>query len=341
MLCQSIKREQWMDKLKMRLLKVPYIHSTFTIPHQLNGLFRNNAKELYGLLLKSSYKTIRQIYQTYDITGGMTAVLHTFGSDMKYHIHVHALITYGGIDSSNKWKYPNTKNKIASYRTLCSTFKKIMIQGIEDLASKNRISYHLPLNDILIEIGKRRWVVHSTRPTMNTEIIQQYLSRYINRTAISPTRLTYLADLHQVHILYNDYKQQQSGQPAPKSIKVLHPLEAINQIMQHVLPPYFNKSRHFGLHQYTKSERKSIDHTLTNNVATIRTVFEILRHLLGLSAFKCESCKSENFIQADLPADVNFIASYLKNKAPPSISPSYINNTSMTPCTSYCPNPTI
>ncbi|MBK6815994.1 MAG: transposase [Saprospiraceae bacterium] len=88
---------------------------------------------------------------------------------------------------------------------------------------------------------KIRWVVHSTHPTMNTIVIEKYLARYINRVAISNNRLQYLKDNHKVIILYNDYKNQLSGCPAPKAFKELDPIPAIHQILEHVLPSFSKK----------------------------------------------------------------------------------------------------
>lgn len=331
MLCQSVKREQWMDKLNQRLLKVPYIHTTFTIPHQLNGLFRVNAKQLYGLLMRSCWKTIKTLMSKEGLLPGMTAVLHTFGSDMKYHIHVHSLITYGGVDEAGAWQYPKTKNKLASFRTMCATFKKHILKGIGRLSEKNQLKYHLSIEELLNDVSKTRWVVHSTRPTMDTKVIQSYLARYINRTAISPSRLTYLPKQQQVHILYNDYKNQQAGQAAPKEIKILHPLEAIHQILQHVLPPYFNKTRHFGLHQYCTKKRSTISDSLKNNEATVRTVFEILRHLMGLEMPICPECGSITFETEEIKPDASFLLPFLHNKTPPSPSPEHIDMKHATP----------
>lgn len=317
MLCQSIKREQWMDRLSAKILQVPYVHTTFTIPHQLNGLFRKNQKVLYTLLMRSCWQTIRSLSEKYDATPGMTGVLHTFGSDMKYHIHVHTLVTYGGLSSKNEWIYPLTKNKLASYRTICREFKNTMIKGIQSLMANGGLDYHLPIEELLNDVNKARWVVHSTRPTMDTKVIQNYLARYINRTAISPSRLTYVKDLHEVHILYNDYAQQKAGQAAPKAIRILCPMEAIGQILQHVLPPYFHKSRNFGLHQSSTKIKALIPPILKNNGATIRTVFEILTHLLGLNPFKCEECGSEELEIATLLQDTKYVINFLQNKAPP------------------------
>jgi hypothetical protein len=316
MLCQSIKREQWMDRLNQRLLKVPYIHTTFTIPHQLNGLFRMNQRALYGALMKACWQTVKVVSSAQGYTPGMTSVLHTFGSDMKYHIHVHALISLGGVDQTGQWQYPHKKNKIASFRVLCSTFKQMMISQIQQLEKTNQLRYHLPVEEMLKEVAKVRWVVHSTRPTMDTTVIQSYLARYINRTAISPSRLKYLPQQHEVHILYNDYKHQQSGLAAPKAIKVISPLEAIHQMLQHVLPLYFNKSRHYGIHRHGTKVRKQISNQLINHSAIIRTVFEILRQLLKIDVFACEYCGSMDFIKDIIAQDDSYLLSYHQNRAP-------------------------
>jgi hypothetical protein len=327
-----------MDRLNQRLLKVPYIHTTFTIPHQLNGLFRMNQKVLYGALMKACWQTVKVVSSAQGYTPGMTSVLHTFGSDMKYHIHVHALISLGGVDQTGQWQYPHKKNKIASFRVLCSTFKQMMISQIQQLEKTNQLRYHLPVEEMLKEVAKVRWVVHSTRPTMDTTVIQSYLARYINRTAISPSRLKYLPQQHEVHILYNDYKHQQSGLAAPKAIKVMSPLEAIHQMLQHVLPLYFNKSRHYGIHQYTTKQRKNISSQLINHGAIIRTVFEILRQLLKLDVFVCHHCGSIDFDKEAIPEDPDYLYTYLQNKAPPIINTLHIGRSSNTALNSIAQN---
>src|SRR5690606_14380268 len=135
---------------------------------------------------------------------GMTAVLHTFGSDMKYHIHVHALVTFGGLDHSGKWVYPENKHKIDSYRSMCSVFKQKFITRLKVAVSKQKITYHSPLNELIQEVKNLRWVVHTTRPTTNTTILNTYLGRYINRIAIRNHRLKYLAKTNNVAPIHND-----------------------------------------------------------------------------------------------------------------------------------------
>jgi hypothetical protein len=83
MICQSVKREQWVDKLKSQLLKVPYLHVVFTLPHQLNSIARNNESVIYSLIMKVAWMTIRNIGAKAEYTPGMTSILHTFGSDIR------------------------------------------------------------------------------------------------------------------------------------------------------------------------------------------------------------------------------------------------------------------
>ena len=315
-ICQSIKREQWVDKLRAELYKVPYVHTTFTLPHQLNGLARANPSKVYGLLMRVAWKTIKQVTKNEANIGalpGMISVLHTFGSDMKYHVHVHCLITFGGLTNDGIWHYPKRKYKIARYRELSAVYRKIFLKQLKPLFDKQEINYHQPYEVLQSELKSKRWVVHNTRPTMDTKVLENYLARYINRVAISNSRLEYLHQANKVNIIYNDYKNQQIGCPAPKAIKPLEPLVAIDQIMQHVLPAYFQKSRRYGLHSAPTKKRLApvIPDAIKRNGQTIRTLFEILTQLLKLNPFSCQICKSPEYYIEQVNPDKNWIHQYI------------------------------
>lgn len=296
MLCQSIKREQWVDKLKASLLAVPYVHMTFTLPHQLNMLARLNKSLLYDLILKTSWNTVRSIGKYIGVTFGMTSILHTFGSDMKYHIHVHALVTFGGLNETGQWIYPPTKNKLAKYRTICALYKELFLEALKNEQLIQSIHYPQDYDSLLHQVSKIRWVVHSTYPTMDTNLIENYLAKYINRVAITNNRLTYIKENQSVVLMYNDYAQQVSGQAAPKAFKQMDPLSAIHQIMQHVLPPYFQKSRKYGLHHPSSKMMTNIPQAFRRNNQTIRSLFEIITHLMKLHPFECQHCHSKNYV---------------------------------------------
>lgn len=321
MICQSIKREQWLDKLKNTLLEVPYMHVVFTVPHQLNSLCRQNQKLMYSLVMKVAWKTIKSIGTDHGYNPGMTSVLHTFGSDMKYHIHVHSLVTYGGLTNNKEWKFPKVKNKLERYEKICKRYRQCFLDELQKLKTKHKLIYHQDLNLILSTLINSRWVVHSTKPTMNTAIIENYLARYINRVAISPNRLHYAKELAKVNLLYNDYKNQSSQCPAPKRTKTLIPLEAIHQILQHSLPPYFQKSRRYGLHNESSSLHQSLPSILKRNGQTVRTLFEILTQILKSKPFCCDQCGCANFTISILKSDPQYILNFLSKpgNSPPNM----------------------
>ena len=318
---------QWQDRLSRRMLKVPYVHTTFTLPHDLNGLARRNKKAIYGLLMRSSWQTIKKLCSDKNNVGakpGMTAVLHTWGSDLKYHIHVHSLITFGGLSMKNtpKWYWPKQKHKLAPFRKMCGLFRTIFLNGLEELMNTKEVVYHHTFEEIKATVIKKRWVVHNTRPMAKTQVIEEYLSRYICRIGITNNRLSYDKNGKNVHIEYNDYRNQKKSEPAPKKYLNLDPLLTIQLILQHVLPLYFQKVRHYGLHAgatYNKI-KDQIPNTLKRNGRTVRTVIEILTSLLSKEPYKCESCGCTEFTTYRLESDFDFIAKFLftnKGRSPP------------------------
>ncbi len=311
MICQSIKREQWVDKLRSQLLKVPYVHSIFTLPHQLNTLARNNESVIYSLIMKVAWMTIKTVGNKNQYVPGMTSILHTFGSDMKYHIHVHALVTFGGLSNGGAWIYPKDKHKLDKYRSLCASYKALFIKELRTLYKSGKLTYQLEFEALISEVENIRWVVHSTRPTMDTKIIEEYLAKYINRIAVSNTRLNYLKDSQKVILLHNDYKNQQVGQVAPKAYKIMEPIVAIDQILQHVLPPYFQKSRRYGIHNSSSKLKAIIPHAVKRNGQTVRTVFQIITELLKLHPYRCEKCTSENHATEKIKPDKTWILKYV------------------------------
>jgi len=227
----------------------------------------------------------------------MISVLHTFGSDLKYHIHTHCLVTFGAIDPHNQWMYPKRKNKIARYRQINATYRNLFLKQLRSLHNKGQISYHMDLDELISDLQNKTWVVHNTKPTLDTSILENYLARYINRIAISRSRVEYLKINKQVKILYNDYANQIDGQPPPKKFKTLDPLSFIHQFIQHVLPSYFQKSRRYGLHaSATKRKYDGIlPQSVKRNGHTIRTIIQIINQLIKDQPFSCAQCQCTDY----------------------------------------------
>lgn len=299
------------------MLNVAYIHMIFTLPQELRGLVRANKKVLYNLLLKTSWAVVNTLSSIESNIGGlpgMISVLHTFGSDMKYHVHTHNLVTFGGLDTeTGKWKSPNRDDRIAKYGEINSTFRALFLVRLKSLYASGEISYHRTYAELEIDVKHINWVVHNTKPTINTGVLEEYLARYINRIAISNSKVEWLASQSKVKLVYNDYRNQKEGEAAPKETKLLDPLVFIDQFLQHVLPPYFHKTRRCGLHSSaTKNKYKTLlPENIQREGAVVRTVMQILKHMLKQNPYVCEKCESEEFeIQIERP-DKEWIHQYI------------------------------
>lgn len=307
------------------MLKVPYVHTVFTIPHELNGLCKSNPKVMYNIIMRASYKCIKDLCADEENLGalpGMVSVLHTFGSDMKYHLHTHCLITFGGVDKDGRWKWPKRSKKLAGYRAICRTFREVFLKMLRKEIKKGTLTTKLDIEELITSVENKRWNVRNGYPTMNLKILENYLARYINRIAISKGRFEYLAKQKQVNIIYKEYRKQKENQAAPLGMKTISPLVAIDQFLQHILPPYFQKSRYYGLHASStfKKYAQSIDQKLIKNKDSIHNLFALMKQLLKTAQYSCEKCQSMDFDIKDIPKDANWIFNFItlpNYRAPP------------------------
>ena len=319
--CQSIKRIKNQDRISNRMLNVPYIHATFTLPHQLNPLLRANPKLLYGLLYRSAWKTIKKVCADPCNVGalpGMIAIIHTWGADMKYHVHLHTLITFGGLNKEGNWHYPKRKNKLARYRQINRIFREIYLKGIEKLV-QNKTLKEIPLMKVLLEeVKQKNWVVNNGQPQVNTQNIEEYLSRYINKIAVSNSSLTFNQAKEQVELIHNDYRNQIEGQAAPKKVKVFDPLNFIHQFLQHLPPKYFQRLRYYGLHASAKQAKikDQIPKKLKRNGTTVRTTMQIIRALLRIELLACDGCGAVEFEKNIEEPDLQWLTKNIRDFNP-------------------------
>ncbi len=309
------------------MLNVPYCHVTFTLPKELRGMARRNQKALYNLLLRSSWKVINELcVNRSNVKGkpGMTVVLHTWGSDLKYHVHVHCLVTFGGLTEDRKpeWLWPERKDMLARYRKISSLYRKTFLAGLKKLMTSGEVVYHESYETIEASLLKKRWVVKQCWPTADTKVIEEYLGRYICRIGISNKRLSYDKNGQNVRIEYNDYRNQKQGQAAPKKYRNLPPLVAMQMFLQHQLPRYFQKVRHYGLHSSVlyKKVKDQIPDQLKRNGRTVRTVIQILKALLKTKPYQCEHCGGTDFEVDLIQSDPTYLARHIlhRKRGPPS-----------------------
>lgn len=321
-LCQGDRRRAWYERVEAGLLEVPYLHITFTLPHELNGICRLHPRVLYGMLFRVAWRTLTELV---DGLPGMTAVLHTWGSDLKHHPHVHCLVTFGGLDeNSGRWRWPKYKDKLVGHRKLCNTFRANFLETLKEwMASSGRAIYHQSYGVLTAGLAQKRWVVNQQRPTMDAEVINAYLSRYICRIGISDKRLGYDATTQTVTLTYKDYRNQITGEAAPEATRQLPPLVAMANILQHVLPAHFHRTRSYGLH--AANTRKRLGALLEGYVQqtpdTVLVLLRLLKEVLRCQLLNtCEHCGSIAPPRRELVApDRGLIAPWLgaSGRSPP------------------------
>lgn len=315
---------EWQLKLANRLYKVPYAHLTFTLPEELRNVAKSNPRIIYSLLFRSAWGTIKRLSMREENIGaepGMIGVLHTWGSDMKYHVHVHCLVTFGGLTKDHDWVNPKRKDRIAKYRKLRSTYKEIFLEGLKKHCEKGELNYHLDYAGLESLVKHKTWVVNHQPPVLDTETIENYLSKYICRTAVTPKRLSYDSKTQMVELVHKNYKKQKKGKSAPLETRHLFALDAIHEILQHKLPVGFHKNRYYGIQSPNKAKklREIIPKKYIRESRTMKqllTILKLVELLLGLpdsNAYICKGCQSTNYETTVIISDKSWAAKNIKN----------------------------
>jgi len=240
--CGSLKRETWILKQEEKLLKIPYFHVVFTLPHELNRLCLQHPRLMYGLLFRTSWQTLKAFADDPKFLGaksGMTAVLHTWGQNLSLHPHLHCIVPGGGLTKSGKWITTRSQGKyLYPKKTLRQVFKRKFMAALKELAASNTIVLS---DEVRERCYRKKWVVYAKRPFARPQDVIEYLGRYTHKTAISNYRLKAVSnDL--ITFSYKDYKNG-----GIKKEMQLHPTEFVRRFALHILPHGFARMRHFGL----------------------------------------------------------------------------------------------
>jgi len=201
--CQSLKTAKWLENRQKELLPVPYFHVVFTLPHELNNLVLYNKRELYSLLMQSVWETIKTLGKDPKrLNGlmGMLAILHAWGQNLFPHNHIHCIIPGGALVNGEKWR-SSKSNYLFPVKVMSKIFRGIFISGLRILYDGNKLkipndsnlktslSIRKNFEALLSSLMKKPWVVYSKKPFAGPEKLLDYLGRYVNKIAISNTRI--------------------------------------------------------------------------------------------------------------------------------------------------------
>ncbi len=253
--CQGAVARDWMEAREAELLPVPYFHVVFTLPVAIADIAYQNKRVIYDLLMKTSAETILTIARDPKHLGakiGVISVLHTWGSAMTHHPHVHMIVPGGGLSpDGNRWM-PCKPSFFLAVRVLAKLFRRLMLEKLMAAHNAGKLNFHgrhVPLGDtktfkrFLRPLRRRKWYVDARPPFAGPKSVLAYLSRYTHRVAISNRRLI-KADANAVTLRVKDYRR--TG-PERYTTMTLGPHEFIRRFLIHVLPRGLHRIRHYGL----------------------------------------------------------------------------------------------
>jgi hypothetical protein len=253
--CQGAAAREWMAAREVELLPVSYFHVVFTLPSAIGDIAYHNKAVIYDLLFKASAQTMLTIAADPKHLGariGITAVLHTWGSAMTHHPHIHMIVPGGGLTPDGSRWISCKPNFLLPVRVLSKLFRRLMLTKLAAAHDTGQLQFfgaHAHLADakafaaFLAPLKRKRWFVYTKRPFAGPKAVLAYLSRYTHRVAISNRRLIALND-RRVTFKVKDYRIKGPGR---YTTMTLDAGEFIRRFLIHVLPKGLHRIRHYGL----------------------------------------------------------------------------------------------
>ncbi len=252
--CQAGAAREWLAAREAELLPVGYFHLVFTLPGPIADIAYQNKRVVYDLLMRASAKTTLTIAGDPKHLGariGITSVLHTWGSAMTHHPHVHMIVPGGGLSPNGSAWVPCRTNFFLPVRVLSRLFRRLFLEGLVKLHREGRLAFfgeHEALADssafdaFLDPLRKSEWVVYAKEPFAGPKAVLAYLSRYTHRVAISNSRLI-RTGADSVTFRVKDYRIDGPGRYKTMTLET-H--EFIRRFLIHVLPKGQHRIRHYG-----------------------------------------------------------------------------------------------
>jgi Putative transposase/Transposase zinc-binding domain len=253
--CQASAAKRWLEARQAELLPVDYYHVVFTLPAPISAVAYYNKAVIYRLLFEVAAETLSTIAADPKHLGaqiGSTLVLHTWGSALTHHPHVHGIVPGGGLSLDGKRWVSCKPGFFLSVRVLSRLFRRRFLEELGVAYRAGQLQFFGEYAQVadantfakwLAPMGKCEWVVYAKRPFAGPAAVLAYLSRYTHRVAISNSRLIAM-DETGVTFRWKDYRDK--GKTRHKTM-TLEPQEFMRRFLLHVLPGGFHRIRHYGL----------------------------------------------------------------------------------------------
>ena len=252
--CQGAAARDWLAKRQEDLLPIGYFHVVFTLPSEIGDIAWYNKTVIYDLLFKAASQTLMTIAADPKHLGakiGITAVLHTWGSALTHHPHIHMIVPGGGLSKDGKRWIRSRAKFLVPVRVLSKLFRRLFLTKLMALHQAGQLRFfgdHAPLADpkpfasFVTSMRAKKWVVYAKAPFSGPDAVLAYLARYTHRVAISNKRLIAINDTG-ITFAYKDYRRPSGDQ---QQTMTLTPDAFISRFLLHVLPKGFHRIRHYG-----------------------------------------------------------------------------------------------
>jgi hypothetical protein len=294
--CQALVQAAWVEKREQRLLPGGHFHLVFTLPDGLRRLVAFRRRELFDLLFASVSQTLEALSASrLGVTLGTTLVLHTWTRDLRFHPHLHGIVTAGGLTlDGTQWK--GQPRFLFPIRVMGELLRGKFLAGLRALHAKALFAGFDDFDDpqafdrLMAKLAKKRWIVYAKQPFGGTPQLVSYLGRYTHRVGISNQRLLNLQGDQLTFATKDGQTTTVSG------------VQFLKRFIQHVLPSGFVKIRHYGL--YASKHSKTLlpaarglcaptssapPASPTPDVADEPTAHRLLRRL-GINPDICPAC---------------------------------------------------
>jgi hypothetical protein len=253
--CQGAAARKWLAEREAELLPVGYFHLVFTLPGLIADIAYQNKRVIYDLLFKASAETMLTIAADPKHLGakvGFTSVLHSWGSAMTHHPHLHLIVPGGGISKDGSRWVPCRPNFFLPVRVLSRLFRGLILKGLKKAHADGRLKFfndHRALADktafnaYFKPLYKTNWAIHAKEPFAGPKAVLAYLSRYTHRVAIANSRLISVDD-KTVTFAWKDYRAEGAERYKTMTLPI-H--EFIRRFLIHIFPKRFHHIRHYGL----------------------------------------------------------------------------------------------
>ena len=253
--CQASAAHRWLEARQTELLPVDYYHLVFTMPSQISDLAYQNKSVIYTILFKAAAETLLRIGADSKHLGaqiGMTLVLHTWGSAMTHHPHVHGVVPGGGLSIDGEHWVSCKPGFFLPVRVLSRLYRRLFLEKLRDAYDAGKLQFfgaqkilqeERYFADWIKPLRQIEWVVYAKRPFAGPAEVLAYLSRYTHRVAIANSRLISM-DEHGVTFKWKDYRRKREARYKQMTLSAD---EFIRRFLIHILPTGFHRIRHYGL----------------------------------------------------------------------------------------------